>query len=54
MTVRLGSQRNKELLFRSINNKRQKTGMCLSWLSGELGKEKYFSHSGEEVVIVVK
>lgn len=37
----------KRVLFEeNHNNKNEKTGMCLSWFSGELNGHKYFTHAG--------
>lgn len=37
----------KRVLFQeNNNNKNKKTGMCLSWFTGELNGQKYFAHAG--------
>jgi D-alanyl-D-alanine carboxypeptidase len=41
------SEKYKALLFQeNKNNQGENTGMCLSWFSGELNGNKYFSHAG--------
>ena len=41
------SEEFKKLLFQeNRNTKNDKTGMCLSWFSGELNGQKYFAHAG--------
>jgi hypothetical protein len=38
---------SKELLFKeNFINKNKATGMCLSWFSGQLNGNKYFTHAG--------
>lgn len=41
------SDEYRQLLFQeNLNNKSKNTGMCLSWFSGELNGNRYFSHAG--------
>ena len=44
---RLLSDRYKSMLFtENITNDKKRTGMCLSWFTGQLNGKKYFAHAG--------
>ena len=41
------SEKHRTLFFQeNINNKNENTGMCLSWFTGDLNGNKYFTHAG--------